>query len=153
VACMTAATTRSCRRGGGSECRVQSTPPGRAAPTALGFVGIDIPALPGWADVWRPALRALTSILSQIRRSVLDNVVRSEWLKGNFPHLPMKRRGEMRGSAGSPAGCIWPGAPASLLTLVRLEKHHRFSAICLTAGTPLLNRASRVFTSFAAFSM
>jgi hypothetical protein len=44
-------------------------------------------------------------------------------------------------------------AQASLLTLVRLEKHHRFSAICLTAGTPLLNRASRVFTSFAAFSM
>jgi hypothetical protein len=26
-------------------------------------MGIDVPALPGWADVWRPALRALTSIL------------------------------------------------------------------------------------------
>jgi hypothetical protein len=34
---------------------------------ALGIAMIDTPALPGWADVWRPALRALT--MRQIRKS------------------------------------------------------------------------------------
>jgi hypothetical protein len=78
----------------------------------------------------------------------------SKWSKGNFPHLPDEKA---PGDAG-----VLPGprlrvsgrrAPAGLLALARLEEHHYFSAICLTAGVPLLNRASRVFTSFAAFSM
>jgi hypothetical protein len=77
----------------------------------------------------------------------------SKWFQNHPPASPSDRRGEMWGSAGSPAGCIWPVGPASLLAFVDLEKHHRFSAICLTAGTPLLNRVSRVFTSFSAFSM
>ncbi len=40
-----------------------------SAPTALGSSGIDYPALPGWAHVWRSALRALGPCLHQIRLS------------------------------------------------------------------------------------
>ena len=78
----------------------------------------------------------------------------SEWFQKHLPTSPSERRGEVWGFCRIP-GCVasGPSAPASLLPLVGKEKHHRFSAICLTAGTPLLNRASRVFTSFAAFSM
>jgi len=36
-----------------------------AAPPELGrCCGIDVPALPGWADVWLPALRAWTDLRS-----------------------------------------------------------------------------------------
>jgi hypothetical protein len=45
-----------------------------AAPTALGIAMIDTPALPGWANVWRPALRALTT--RQIRKFSVAPAIR-----------------------------------------------------------------------------
>ena len=48
---------------GADDCSARrTTVTSSAAPTALGFVEIDFPALPGWADVWRSALRALASM-------------------------------------------------------------------------------------------
>ena len=44
---------------GADDCSARrTTVKSSAAPTALGFVEIDFPALPGWADVWRSAFQA-----------------------------------------------------------------------------------------------
>jgi len=72
-----------------------------AAPTALGItVGIDNPALPGWADVWQSALRALGSRAdSKALRAVAlcDRIKRlDEYAKrvGNAEHLRARRQVE-----------------------------------------------------------
>jgi hypothetical protein len=46
---------------------------------ALRIPGIDIPALPGWADVWRPALRALTK--SEVKDSLALHAIICEALR------------------------------------------------------------------------
>jgi len=64
-----------------------------AAPTALKVTIIDVPALPGWADVWRTALRASTMRYpahclewSKVWRPALGADVR---LEVSAPHGPL----------------------------------------------------------------
>jgi hypothetical protein len=78
----------------------------------------------------------------------------SKWFQRQLPASPDEKAPGDAGVLPDPRLSVsGRRAPGGLLALTRLEKHHCFSAICLTAGAPLLNRASRVFTSFAAFSM
>jgi hypothetical protein len=87
-----------------------------AAPTALEIIVIATPALPGWADVWRAALRALTddrwyptsrssACLLAVTRAIAGGlVVETE----RELHLP--GRIGIRGGVGSEARTIGYGA-------------------------------------------
>jgi hypothetical protein len=56
-----------------------------AAPTALFISGIDNPALPGWAHVWLPALRAFKWLtIADPVQAVIDDVNRLR----NHPLIP-----------------------------------------------------------------